>query len=68
MAKRVKRLYRSGKDRVIAGVCGGLGDYLEVDPTVVRLIWILSILVGGAGFFAYLLAWLIMPRNPKDRW
>lgn len=68
MAK-VKRLYRSGKNRIFAGVCGGLGEYFDTDPTIVRLIWIILTLISfGVGILAYLIAWLIMPRNPKHRW
>ena len=58
-------LRRSTTDRQIAGVCGGMAEYFEVDPTAVRLLWvILSIFVGAiiGGVIAYLLAWLIIPR------
>ncbi len=65
---KVKRLYRSGQNKVIAGVCGGIGEYLGVDPTIVRLVWVLSFFVWGAGLLAYLLAWLVMPKNPRHRW
>jgi phage shock protein C len=62
MVKKVKRLYRSNKNKVLAGVCGGIGEYLEVDPVIIRLLWILfSVLSMGAGILAYLLAWLIIP-------
>ena len=66
---KIKKLYRSGKDRILGGVCGGIGEYLEVDSTVVRLIWIaLSLASYGAGIVAYILAWIIVPRNPKHKW
>ena len=68
MAKKVKRLYRSGKNKILAGVCGGIGDYLGVDPTVIRLLWILFSFAGGTGVLAYIIAWLVMPRNPKHKW
>jgi len=62
--KRYKKLYRSKKNRVIVGVCGGLGEYLNVDPTVVRLIWIILTLFSlGFGILAYILAWIIMPEK-----
>ncbi|MEA2036707.1 MAG: PspC domain-containing protein [Nanoarchaeota archaeon] len=61
--KDVKKLYRSKKSRIIAGVCGGLGDYFKVDPTIIRLIWILFVLVWGAGILAYVLAWIIIPER-----
>lgn len=64
----IKRLYRSGKERVLGGVCGGVAEYLNIDPTIVRLLWILFIFAFGAGIIFYLIAWLIMPRNPKQKW
>jgi phage shock protein C len=63
MAKEIKRLYRSDKDKIIAGVCGGIGEYLEVDPVFIRLIWVIIALCGGAGILAYLIAWLIIPKS-----
>jgi phage shock protein PspC (stress-responsive transcriptional regulator) len=60
-----KRLTRSATDRRIAGVCGGIAEYFDVDSTAVRLLWIvLSILIGAVvgGVVAYLIAWLIIPR------
>jgi phage shock protein PspC (stress-responsive transcriptional regulator) len=67
MAK-MKRLYRSGNERVLGGVCGGIAEYFNIDPTIVRLLWILFIFAFGAGILLYLIAWLIMPRNPKQKW
>ncbi len=61
MAKKIKRLYRSKTDKVIAGVCGGVGEYFGIDPVIVRIIWAALIFGYGFGFFAYLLAWLIIP-------
>jgi phage shock protein C len=61
-----KRLYRSQTNKVISGVCGGLSEYLNVDITVVRLVWILLILLGGTGIIAYFLAWLIIPERPIE--
>jgi len=63
-----KRLYRSGKDRILGGVCGGIAEYLNVDPTIVRLVWVLFTLAAGSGLLAYLIAWLIIPRNPNHKW
>ena len=65
---KTKKLYRSGSNKIIAGVCGGVGDYLDVDATIIRLFWLLSFFVGGVGLLAYLIAWLIMPKNPRQRW
>ncbi len=58
-----RNLYRSLKNRRIAGVCGGIAEYLGIDPTVVRLIWILSCFLGAAGVLAYLIAWVIIPEH-----
>jgi len=66
--EKMKRLYRSGKERVLGGVCGGVGEYFNIDPTIVRLLWILLIFAFGAGILFYLIAWLIVPRNPKQKW
>jgi len=65
---QMKRLYRSGKDRVLGGVCGGIGEYTGIDPTIVRLVWSLFAFLAGAGLLFYLIAWFIIPRNPKHKW
>jgi phage shock protein PspC (stress-responsive transcriptional regulator) len=49
---------------MIAGVCGGLADYLNVDPTVIRLVFLLLLFAGGGGLFIYLILWVIMPLEP----
>lgn len=49
---------------MIFGVCGGIGEYFDVDPTLVRLLWLLFALWGGAGVLAYLIAWIIIPEEP----
>jgi phage shock protein C len=59
-----KRLYRSRDDRVLFGVCGGLGAYLGVDPTLVRIIAVLSLFLPGPQLLAYLIAWIIVPEEP----
>ncbi|MBN1630079.1 MAG: PspC domain-containing protein [Thermoleophilia bacterium] len=59
-----KRLYRSRADKMIGGVCGGLGEYFEVDPTIVRVLWVAVTLFGGAGVIAYLILWVIVPEEP----
>ena len=66
MTNQQRRLYRSQTNKVIAGVCSGLGEYLNMDTTAVRLIWILLTLLGGAGIIAYILAWLIIPARPIE--
>ena len=66
---RGKRLYRSGKDKILGGVCGGIGEYLNVDPVIIRLLWVVGTLISmGAGIILYIIAWIIIPRNPKDKW
>jgi len=62
-ANQTKRLYRSKKNRIISGVCGGIGEYFDIDPTLIRLLWVISILIWGAGIFAYLIAWIIFPEK-----
>jgi phage shock protein PspC (stress-responsive transcriptional regulator) len=59
-----KRLFRSRTDRIIGGVCGGLGKYFELDPVLIRVLWAITFLVGGAGFLAYIIAWIIIPADP----
>ena len=56
-----KRLRKSAVDRKIAGVCGGVGEYLNIDPTLVRLVWLLFVLLGGTGVLAYIIAAIVMP-------
>jgi phage shock protein C len=58
-----RRLVRSRRDRKIAGVCGGIAEHFGWDPTVVRLVVILSILLPGPQVLAYLLAWIVMPED-----
>ncbi len=66
--KHIKRLYRSGKDKILGGVCGGLAEYFNVDPVIIRLIWAAAVLFYGSGILLYLIAWVIIPRNPAHRW
>jgi len=56
-----KQLYRSKKNKVIAGVCGGIAEYFKIDPVIIRLILVVLLLGYGVGFIAYLLAWIIIP-------
>lgn len=56
-----KRLYKSSTDKKVCGVCGGIANYFNVDPTVIRLIWVIFTLVGGSGLIAYIIAAIIMP-------
>ncbi len=63
MTEQVKKLYRSKKDRVLGGVCGGLGEYLNTDPVLLRVLWAVFFFVGGMGLLAYIIAWIIMPEQ-----
>ena len=56
-----KRLYKSSTDKKVCGVCGGIANYFDVDPTVIRLIWVIFTLAGGSGLIAYNIAAIIMP-------
>ncbi len=60
-----RRLTRSTTDRRIAGVCGGLAKYLNVDPTVIRIIFLLALLCGTFGFWAYLIVWIAAPEDNR---
>ncbi len=63
-----RRLTRSTTDRKIAGVCGGIANYLNIDPVVVRIIFLLALLCGTFGFWAYLIVWIAAPEdNSIDR-
>lgn len=58
-----KKLYRSETDKKLCGVCGGIGEYFEIDSTIIRLLWVLFFFCAGAGLLAYLIAALIMPKK-----
>ncbi len=60
----VKKLYRSRTNQKIAGVCAGIANYLDVDPTLVRLIWVAMLLFAGGGLLAYLIAWIVLDEEP----
>ena len=59
-----KRLYRSTKDVMICGVCGGIAEYFEIDPTIVRLVAVVLLFGWGSGLLAYLIGAIIIPKNP----
>ncbi|HZK54004.1 MAG TPA: PspC domain-containing protein [Desulfosporosinus sp.] len=61
-----KRLYRSSLDNKIGGVCGGIAEYFELDPSLVRMGAILLLFVAGTGFLAYLVAWVFIPLDNND--
>jgi phage shock protein C len=66
MATQSKRLYRSRLDRMIGGVCGGLGEYFDIDPTLIRLLFVFGTLLGGPGVIAYLVLLVVVPLEPGE--
>lgn len=60
-----KKLYKSSTNKMICGVCGGIGEYFGIDPTLVRVAWAIFCVMGGTGILAYLMAAVIMPSNPE---
>ncbi|MCR5445208.1 MAG: PspC domain-containing protein [Bacteroidales bacterium] len=60
-----RRLMRSTTDRRIAGVCGGLAKYLNVDPTVIRIVFLIALICGSLGFWAYLIIWIAAPEDNR---
>lgn len=58
-----KKIYRSRKNAVVGGVCGGIGEYFDIDPVLVRVIWLFAIF-SGIGLLAYLVCWFLMPQKP----
>ena len=58
-----KKLYRSRIDRMIAGVAGGLANYFDIDPTIVRVLFVVSIFIGGGGIIAYVILWIVVPEE-----
>ncbi|MGE5586908.1 MAG: PspC domain-containing protein [Clostridia bacterium] len=59
-----RRLYRSKSECMIGGVAGGIAEYFDIDPTIVRILWVLLALADGVGVLAYLIAWIVIPANP----
>ncbi len=59
-----KRLYRNQHNKILAGVCSGLGDYFNIDPVIIRLLWVVLSIFGGAGILIYIIAWIIIPEKP----
>lgn len=65
LSKPRKRLYRSRRDKMVAGVCGGLAIFFGIDPTWMRLLFIIFILMGGSALLAYLIMWAVVPLEPE---
>ncbi|MDH5507716.1 MAG: PspC domain-containing protein [Anaerolineae bacterium] len=64
MSNEIKRLYRSRNDRMVAGVCGGLGEFLTIDPTLIRLIFVFGTVFVGTGLLVYFVMMLVVPEEP----
>ncbi|NOQ37949.1 PspC domain-containing protein [archaeon] len=64
-AQKVKKLYRSKKDRMLAGVCGGIGEYFGIDSTLVRILWVLLTFGGGAGIILYIICAIVVPEKTR---
>ena len=60
-----KRLYKSNENKMVDGICGGIAEYFGIDPTLVRLAWVLFCAMGGSGFVAYIVTAIIIPRAPE---
>jgi phage shock protein C len=60
-----KRIYRPTEGKIIGGVCAGLGEYFDVDPTWIRILLVLTIFAQGVGLLAYLVAWIVIPKKPE---
>jgi phage shock protein C len=65
MSENARRLYRSRTQRMIGGVCGGLGEYFDIDPTIVRLLFVVTALAGGPGLLAYIIMLIVVPSEPE---
>jgi phage shock protein C len=63
--KKLRKLYRSRENKILAGVCGGLGEYFQIDPVIIRLLWIVLSLVWGFGVILYIIAIFIIPPQPQ---
>ena len=60
-----KRLYKSRDNRMISGVCAGIAEYFGIDPTLIRLGWVVFCALGGSGILAYIIAAIVIPRKPE---
>ena len=66
MAEGRKKLYRSRDERWLVGVCGGIGEYFDIDATVIRVLFVLAAFILGGGLWIYLILWIIMPLDPGE--
>lgn len=63
-----RRIYLSETNKKIGGVCGGLGEYFGIDPTIIRILWVLTVFLDGIGLLAYFIAWIVMPRRNRCKY
>lgn len=63
--QNTRKLYRRTDNKIIAGICTGLGEYLEIDPVILRAIFVVAFFFGSMGFWLYIILWLIVPKTPK---
>ena len=62
----MKYLYRSRTNKKIAGICAGFGEYFDLDPSIIRIVWLATVLLGGTGVLIYLICWLVIPLNTEQ--
>lgn len=60
-----RKLYRSTTDKMVAGICGGIAEYFDIDSTIIRLIWILLFIGAGSGIIAYIICWIVIPKRDR---
>ena len=65
-AMRGKKLYRLQKDKIIAGICSGLGEYFEIDPVIIRVLFVIALFLGTMGFWLYIFLWIIIPKSHEN--
>lgn len=63
-----KRLYKIEQGKMVAGVCAGIAEYFEIDPTLVRLAWVIFTALGGSGIIAYILCAVLFPQKPEEEY
>lgn len=61
----MKKLYRTESDKMLCGVCGGIAEYFNLDPSLIRILWVIFTLCGGAGILAYIIAAIILPLKSQ---
>jgi|GEM_PF-255450 len=65
----IRRLYRSGREKIVGGVCGGIAEYFDIDPVIVRILYLIFLIASfGTMVLLYVALWIIIPRNPRDSW